>query len=214
MGALFSAVNGIPVGEAVSPLTIKDGAHNATLTVDGSGNLTIEQTGTDTFFEAGRVTVRSSSVNAFSVTNTPGSVIAFHADASNARLSVGGANPITALDVQAGDVTIRNGTTPTRLDLYSTRTDADNYERLSLFGQSADSFVLASEAAGTGTVRDVELQGANFILDSGLALKETVTPPSGVADQAILFAQDNGAGKTQLMVQFPTGAAQQVAIEA
>jgi hypothetical protein len=34
-----------------------------------------------------------------------------------------------------------------------------------------------------------------------------------VADVVILFAEDNGAGKTKLMAQFPTGAAVQIAIE-
>lgn len=299
-GSAWAPIGAAASGEVTSPFQINNGVQNANFTVDGSGNLTVEQTGTDTFFEAGRVTVQSSSTNAFSVTNTPGSVIAFHADASNARIGVGGANPITTLDVQTGDVTIRNGTTPTRLDLYSTRTDASNFERLSLQAQSADSYLIESEAAGTGTIRDIGFiaakigvgtaspsvpfhvlrsddtaqvfvedtgttaqdllvlknggpsrialqntassgedtwrfnhasngnfritaavgstemeieQGGNVILDIGMALRETTTPPAGVTDQAILFAQDNGAGKTQLMVQFPTGAAQQISIE-
>lgn len=46
-----------------------------------------------------------------------------------------------------------------------------------------------------------------------LQLKEVTVAPTPVADAAILFAQDNGAGKTQLMVQFPTGAAIQLSIE-
>lgn len=40
------------------------------------------------------------------------------------------------------------------------------------------------------------------------------TAPSGVANSARLFAQDNGSGKTQLMVIFGSGVAQQLAIEA
>lgn len=41
-----------------------------------------------------------------------------------------------------------------------------------------------------------------------------ITPPSApAANKVILFAQDNGAGKTQLMALFASGAAQQVAIE-
>lgn len=39
------------------------------------------------------------------------------------------------------------------------------------------------------------------------------TAPSGTANTARLFAQDNGAGKTQLMVIFGSGAAIQLAIE-
>lgn len=42
---------------------------------------------------------------------------------------------------------------------------------------------------------------------------ETSTPPSGVANHALIFTEDNGSGKTRLMVKFGTGAAQQIAIE-
>lgn len=40
-----------------------------------------------------------------------------------------------------------------------------------------------------------------------------MTAPSGAANKARLFAVDNGAGKTRLMVQFGSGAAVQIAIE-
>jgi len=39
------------------------------------------------------------------------------------------------------------------------------------------------------------------------------TAPTGVANTARIYARDNGAGKTQLMVIFGSGAAQQIAIE-
>lgn len=42
---------------------------------------------------------------------------------------------------------------------------------------------------------------------------EQASPPVGEADKAIVFAEDNGAGKTRLMVQFGTGAAVQLAIQ-
>lgn len=41
-----------------------------------------------------------------------------------------------------------------------------------------------------------------------------MTAPAGASATARLYAQDNGSGKTQLMVIFPTGAAIQLAIEA
>ena len=44
-------------------------------------------------------------------------------------------------------------------------------------------------------------------------LDEQGSPPTGAADKAIIFAEDNGTGKTRLMVQFPTGTAVQLAIE-
>jgi hypothetical protein len=52
-----------------------------------------------------------------------------------------------------------------------------------------------------------------IMLDSYLEIKE-MSAPSGISDKAIIFSKDNGAGKTQLMVIFPTGVAQQIAIKA
>lgn len=46
-----------------------------------------------------------------------------------------------------------------------------------------------------------------------LQLQEMTAPPAPPADGGILFLQDNGAGKTQAMILFATGAAQQVAIQ-
>ena len=48
---------------------------------------------------------------------------------------------------------------------------------------------------------------------AALQLKQ-MTAPAGATAAARLFTQDNGAGKTQLMVIFPTGTAIQLAIEA
>jgi hypothetical protein len=42
---------------------------------------------------------------------------------------------------------------------------------------------------------------------------EMASAPSGVANKARMWVEDNGAGKTRLMVQFGSGAAQQIAIE-
>lgn len=46
-----------------------------------------------------------------------------------------------------------------------------------------------------------------------LHLQEQTAPSAPSANNVYLYAQDNGAGKTQLMARFATGAAQQVAIE-
>jgi len=65
----------------------------------------------------------------------------------------------------------------------------------------------------------------NVVTTTGLAVTGSIsatdyiagaeqTPPSAPAANGYrIFAQDNGAGKTQLMVIFATGAAQQIAIE-
>jgi hypothetical protein len=47
---------------------------------------------------------------------------------------------------------------------------------------------------------------------SAMQLRE-MTAPSGVTNSAIIYTEDDGAGKTRLMVRFGTGAPQQLSIE-
>lgn len=46
-----------------------------------------------------------------------------------------------------------------------------------------------------------------------LPLTEMTAPSAAPANGVRIYAEDNGAGKTRLMAQFATGAAQQLAIE-
>jgi hypothetical protein len=64
--------------------------------------------------------------------------------------------------------------------------------------------------------------GDNIVMASGKGLQtvaaylegsEMTAPAAPAANGFRLFAEDNGSGKTRLMVQFATGAAQQLAIE-
>lgn len=46
-----------------------------------------------------------------------------------------------------------------------------------------------------------------------LAFQEQTAPSAPAADNCVLFAQDNGSGKTQLCVRFPTGSVQVISTE-
>lgn len=48
---------------------------------------------------------------------------------------------------------------------------------------------------------------------SALQLQEMAAPSAPATDNVVIFAEDNGAGKTRLMARFATGAAVQIAIE-
>jgi len=68
--------------------------------------------------------------------------------------------------------------------------------------------------SGGDPISGIEIDKDAGGTDKGyLTMKELLAAPAGVADKAQVFPEDNGAGKTRLMVQFPTGAAQQLAIE-
>ena len=49
--------------------------------------------------------------------------------------------------------------------------------------------------------------------DGALTMKEMTAPSAPASNECVIYAEDNGSGKTRLMVRFPTGSAQQIAIE-
>jgi hypothetical protein len=53
----------------------------------------------------------------------------------------------------------------------------------------------------------------NLFLGSYMQLSEMTAPAAPAANNVVIYAVDNGSGKTQLMALFATGAAQQIAIE-
>lgn len=78
-------------------------------------------------------------------------------------------------------------------------------------GSSADGTVdtrLYRQAAGI-----IGLRGNGASAGAAAELIEMTAPAAGGANTVRIYAEDNGSGKTRLMAIFPTGAAQQIAIE-
>ena len=81
----------------------------------------------------------------------------------------------------------------------------------------------AVTTATTMYIQNAPDEGTNnyaLLVDSGairfdeeLEFREMTSPIAGPTNSARVFAEDNGSGKTRLMVRFPTGATQQLAIE-
>lgn len=63
-----------------------------------------------------------------------------------------------------------------------------------------------------GTTRSVDAQGS-LVVGGSIMLPEQSFAPTAISDAVRIWAEDNGSGKTRLMAQFGTGAAQQIAIE-
>jgi hypothetical protein len=63
-----------------------------------------------------------------------------------------------------------------------------------------------------GVTRAFNAQGSLGV-GGNLTLIEQASAPAGIANMGRIYTEDNGAGKTRLMVQFGTGAAVQIAIE-
>lgn len=58
---------------------------------------------------------------------------------------------------------------------------------------------------------NVEL--AAFTVTGSMLMVEQTEPAAPAADKVLVYAKDNGSGKTQLMARFSSGAAQQIAIQ-
>lgn len=116
----------------------------------------------------------------------------------------------------AATLALRDGTNAQTFRAYGTYTNSSNYVRASL-SSSSTAVTLAAETAGTGAdnvpvnITPAGTEGTQFT--NFAQLTEMTAPAAGAANTARIFAEDNGSGKTRLMVQFASGAAQQIAIE-
>lgn len=103
--------------------------------------------------------------------------------------------------------------------------DATNFEReivrwgdTGTFGTTNVAY-MGVEVGGTGTDRTLTLLGDGVQLESApgtatfLQVSEMTVPSAPAANGVRIYAVDNGAGKTQLMALFSSGAAQQIAIQ-
>ena len=93
----------------------------------------------------------------------------------------------------AGTLAQRNGINAQTFNLYNTYTNATDYERAHIgWNDTADTFVIGTEAAGTGVVRDLQLKiGADRVFGVDTALFNTSAGESALAD-----ALQTGVGNT------------------
>jgi hypothetical protein len=97
----------------------------------------------------------------------------------------------------------------------------DDVVSMGVTGDAFDRFVIDADGGlrwGSGAgATDVLLHwiAANVLkLEDVLEIPELAAPAAPGANNARVFAQDNGAGKTQVAVRFPTGTAVVLATEA
>lgn len=88
--------------------------------------------------------------------------------------------------------------------------------------RDAGRYAWSSTSAATGSIDTqllrggagiVNIRGSSSSVGGAINLLERTAPAAPAANEAVLFLEDDGAGKSRLMVRFATGAAQQVAIE-
>lgn len=124
---------------------------------------------------------------------------------------------------------IPNGTgasgIPAAFEFFGTDVVADsaNLERLNI--RSGTTYSIFTSKLGTGTIRPLGLytQGNTnqLLLKTNGSISftdflegvEITAPAAGAANSWRIYGEDNGAGKTRVMIQFATGVAQQIAIQ-
>ncbi len=170
----------------------------------------------------------------FNVTNTASAAASLLLD-----LQVGGTSQFKV--DRSGNVTLSQGNT-SNLYFYSNvnvgaiKTDSTNYGLILSASVNNDfwfidtRFMMTSDkyigwASGTNAVAGADtiisrvgagvvgVRGAGTTTGGALNFLEQTAPSAPSANQVVLYAEDNGSGKTRLMARFNTGAAQQVAIE-
>jgi hypothetical protein len=145
-----------------------------------------------------------------------------------ASVGIGTTNPIDILHLSSA-----SGNTRMRID--NTATDGDpviNFRlptvdewTIGLDDSDGDKFKIAdADSLGSSDRLTIDQSGNVGIgttspasrLDlaaGGLTLQEMTAPAAPASNCCVIYAEDNGSGKTRLMVRFPSGAAQQIAIE-
>jgi hypothetical protein len=112
----------------------------------------------------------------------------------------------------------------TEFNIINDTQDDTHYATLGVAGTTAGSFANSLFLrANTGltnfylivanTAGDIKIRNADASAGAALNFLEQTAPSAPSSNQVVLYAEDNGSGKTRLMARFASGAAQQVAIE-
>lgn len=94
-----------------------------------------------------------------------------------------------------------------------TQTVATQKKATAIFGEAATVTATHTFVANMDAVtRTIALPNTVYLAPN-VTIPETIAAPTASADVARFYVEDNGSGKTRLMVRFGSGAAQQIAIE-
>jgi hypothetical protein len=112
----------------------------------------------------------------------------------------------TALQADAtGVLALRNDANAQAFRLYETWTDSSNGAWLG-FRAANTRYEISGQSNGTGTTREVAMP-------LGLELDARTAPAAPANNRSRIYAESAGGGLTKIMARFPSGSAQQIAIE-
>jgi hypothetical protein len=135
--------------------------------------------------------------NSFSVTNSGGSTI----------FSVNQTGAITGLTLNTTGAIVQTNTNGNSI-LHSINATGTPATVLANWKQASGQTANVLEVRNTSDVIEFRIAPKGF-----LEFLEQTDPTAPASNRAILYSRDNGSGKTQLCVRFPTGAVQVLATE-
>lgn len=203
-------------------ITHTDGSVFADLSVDSNHDLTIQPSSTGQI----KLKATSDSVDFLQVIDA-GSTVTLNVDSSNNRVGINTSAPTTDLYVSTPSavttllglhnpnangneflVFIQDGT---QKGIFGYR-DAEDRVIIN-YGTSSSPAHISVDSSGNVGI-GTATPSTQLDVDAGaIEFAEMTAPGGGAANTARLYAVDNGAGKTQLVVVFNTGAAQVLATE-
>lgn len=198
-------------------------AVTGTLSAIGANGVdTAHFTGAGTGTGAGYVFLTNAGTG-FAKFGVEGAVASIITGAINYSTSISGANGVNISGDNGANIQTR--ITPTALTLGS-GVNLNVADGKAVAWGASTAYITGSSAASTlgayiGSTKIWEIDGTGattFDFPVKISAKylegsEMTAPAAPAANGFRIFAEDNGAGKTRLMVQFATGAAQQIAIE-
>jgi hypothetical protein len=158
------------------------------------------------FFETNLVEVRNSTnAQAFRVYNTftdasnyERGFVRFNSNVFEIRSEAAGTGTARMVRIQAGS---------------SAGIELETNGRTTLTGNNGVSFANNALFFASNTPDRIRIVNGAQSAGTALELQEMTAPGAPAANFVRIYAVDNGSGKTQLMAQFATGAAVQIAIE-
>lgn len=130
---------------------------------------------------------------------------------ASVQVNIRGSTPATVYEAETGGATVTNPIVTNQYGRIEAWLDTGSYD-LVVEGYTQPFEALSASAAASEDVARSFDKAQTFEL--GTVFVEQANPSAPAADQAALYARDDGAGKTELVARFATGAVQGIASQA
>ncbi len=188
----------------------------AQVIINSSGNLGLQD---NTIIDVGKLTFNSGGASDAAITpvGAGGLEINVHTG-TKFEINITGSTPFTKMTIDSAKITFfdnidLNARSVRNINELAFLTDFVTISQIgSRLEYNVPAFQLHRFRVNTLIVAEFD-DTLTKLTDVYLEMDEVAAPGAGIANTARVFFEDNGSGKTRMMVQFQAGAAQQIAIQ-